>query len=283
MHNPTEVPLFGSLVRRYRDAAHLTQEHLAERAGISVQAISQLEPGLRQAPHRETVLLLADALGLTDEDRAAFVAAARRSTERGGAGPAADRRSGSAALPPGQPLVGRQSEVALLQRHLARAQEKEGPPLLMLAGEPGIGKSRLLWEAAQVGAAEGWTVLRGGCQRRSGQEPYAPLLGAIRSCAAAGPRPCASCAGRVCLAGQASARAGRHHDRAVAGVDVVARTGAAADVRRGGTLPGAGGRTCSGPTPTPWISCASWCRETPRSPCASSAHTATRRWRQTTP
>ena len=33
MHNPTKGSLFGSLVRRYRDAARLTQEQLAERAG----------------------------------------------------------------------------------------------------------------------------------------------------------------------------------------------------------------------------------------------------------
>ena len=52
-------------------------------------------------------------------------------------------------------------------------------PWLVLAGEPGIGKSRLLQEAAGYGASFGWQVLRGGCQRRGGQEPYAPLPGTL--------------------------------------------------------------------------------------------------------
>src|SRR5262249_23411837 len=53
------------------------------------------------------------------------------------------------------------------------------PPALLLAGEPGIGKSRLLEEAMRQAAAQGWTVLAGGCHRRSGQEPYAPFVGML--------------------------------------------------------------------------------------------------------
>jgi tetratricopeptide (TPR) repeat protein len=51
----------------------------------------------------------------------------------------------------------------------------------MLAGEPGIGKTRLLHEGALLAEAAGWTVLRGGCQRRSGQEPFAPFASALAS------------------------------------------------------------------------------------------------------
>jgi predicted ATPase len=72
-------------------------------------------------------------------------------------------------------LVGRRHELALLDRHLSG----QGPPLLLLAGEPGIGKSRLLQEAACRAAERGWQVLQGGCSRRGSQEPYAPLLGAL--------------------------------------------------------------------------------------------------------
>jgi len=67
-------------------------------------------------------------------------------------------------------------ELALLERHLAG----EGPPLLLLAGEPGIGKSRLLHAAVPRAVGAELRVLEGGCQRRGGQEPYAPLLGALR-------------------------------------------------------------------------------------------------------
>ncbi len=53
--------------------------------------------------------------------------------------------------------------------------------MLFLSGEPGIGKTRLLQESARRASACGWTVLEGGCQSRSGQEPYAPFLGALSS------------------------------------------------------------------------------------------------------
>jgi predicted ATPase len=46
-------------------------------------------------------------------------------------------------------------------------------------GEPGIGKTSLLREAVQRAPGQGWHVLEGGCQRRGGQEPYAPLLQAL--------------------------------------------------------------------------------------------------------
>src|SRR5262249_1765686 len=52
-------------------------------------------------------------------------------------------------------------------------------PLLLLAGEPGIGKSRLLAEARHQAEARGWTTLGGGAQRQGGQMPYAPLLEAL--------------------------------------------------------------------------------------------------------
>ena len=55
---------FGVLLRRYRHGGALSQEALAERAGLSVQAISQLERGARHTPRLETVQRLAAALGL---------------------------------------------------------------------------------------------------------------------------------------------------------------------------------------------------------------------------
>ena len=49
--------------------------------------------------------------------------------------------------------------------------------MLLFAGEPGIGKTRLLAEAAERAPAEGWAVLSGGCHRKSGIAPYDPFLG----------------------------------------------------------------------------------------------------------
>ena len=75
-------PTFATLLRQYRVAAHLSQEKLAERAGLSVAAISALERGVRKTPHMATVRLLAKALRLNAAERALFGAAARMSPER---------------------------------------------------------------------------------------------------------------------------------------------------------------------------------------------------------
>lgn len=68
---------FSDLLRYHRSAAGLTQEELAERAQLSVDAVSTLERGARRKPRKDTVALLADALALSSDDRAALVAAAR--------------------------------------------------------------------------------------------------------------------------------------------------------------------------------------------------------------
>src|SRR5215831_16352002 len=69
---------FGALLRRYRLAAGLSQEDLAERAHLSREAIGALERGDRRAPRKDTIDLLAEALSLTEPERAAFEAAGRQ-------------------------------------------------------------------------------------------------------------------------------------------------------------------------------------------------------------
>src|SRR5262245_15557423 len=68
-------PTFGALLQRHRLAAGMTQEALAERAGLSVRAVSDLERGQRQAPYPHTVRQLARALRLGAADRAQMMAA----------------------------------------------------------------------------------------------------------------------------------------------------------------------------------------------------------------
>jgi WD40 repeat protein/transcriptional regulator with XRE-family HTH domain len=77
------TPTFGESLRRYRAMAGLTQEELAARSGLTPQGISLLERGERRNPQAHTVHNLADALGLADEERARFAAAARRSSPLG--------------------------------------------------------------------------------------------------------------------------------------------------------------------------------------------------------
>ena len=73
---------FGDVLRRSRLAAGLTQEELADHAGLSVRGLSDLERGARRAPRRETIQLLAEALHLPAEERARLEAAARKSGTR---------------------------------------------------------------------------------------------------------------------------------------------------------------------------------------------------------
>ena len=75
---------FAGLLRRLRGEAKLTQEELAEAAGLSLRAVSDLERGIHRTARKDTALLLAGALGMTDSAAAVFVAAAR------GRAPAAD-------------------------------------------------------------------------------------------------------------------------------------------------------------------------------------------------
>jgi transcriptional regulator with XRE-family HTH domain len=157
---------FGLLLKRYRRAADLTQEALAARAGYSATYISMLERGER-TPQRATAELLGQALGLTRAERADLLSSVTRRL------PTHSQPSPQTlALPR---FVGRAQELEAIARHL----EGQGPPMLLFAGEPGIGKTRLLREAARIAPAASWTLLEGGCHRSGGQQPYAPLLGAL--------------------------------------------------------------------------------------------------------
>jgi tetratricopeptide (TPR) repeat protein/transcriptional regulator with XRE-family HTH domain len=166
-------PTFGTLLKRHRLAAGLTQEELAAQAGLSPRGIADLERGARTQPRKETIHLLIEALHLSPQERVQLEAAAR--------GRAAPPAPATASRPPPRPgvtlaapLVGRIQELGLLERQLA-----EGPPVLLVVGEPGIGKSRLLQVDIERAEAQGWTVLAGSCHRRSGQEPYAPFIRAL--------------------------------------------------------------------------------------------------------
>src|SRR5438045_1291236 len=75
---PTADPRIGlpaGLLRRHRVAAGLSQEVLAERAGISTRGLSDLERGRSHAPRLDTLSRLAEALGLDAADRHALTQA----------------------------------------------------------------------------------------------------------------------------------------------------------------------------------------------------------------
>src|SRR5215207_169563 len=110
-----DLPLFGDLMRRHRNAAALSQEELAERAGVSVRALSDLERGVHRAPRLETVRMLADALGLGKEDRADLLAVTRPEAESPASSPRS-RPSPPSTLPiPPTRLIGREAAVGAVR------------------------------------------------------------------------------------------------------------------------------------------------------------------------
>ena len=77
---------FAGLLRKLRTEAWLTQEELAEAAGVSQRSISDLERGVNLTARKDTARLLADALHLLGPARAQFEAVARGRAVPGWAG-----------------------------------------------------------------------------------------------------------------------------------------------------------------------------------------------------
>ena len=156
---------FAGLLRQLRAEAKLTQEELADAAGLSPRSVSDLERGINRTARKDTAVLLAGALGLAEPAQAVFVAAARGrvpaaevlAAVRGTAGPASESPA------PGESLVwsgcpylglvpfeerdarvfyGRGEMVAQLVQWLA--ERLDGAGMLLVAGESGAGKSSLL-------------------------------------------------------------------------------------------------------------------------------------------
>jgi non-specific serine/threonine protein kinase len=152
---------FGDKVREHRRSAGLTQEELAERAGVSPRSISEMERGGAHVPRRDTVALLARALNLVGPERSAFEALVHRRPRA--ATLATDTRDDPVArtVPHNLPraltsFIGREAELEQVANLLPTAA------LLSIVGVGGVGKTRLAQELlrthASAYAGGGWLV-----------------------------------------------------------------------------------------------------------------------------
>ena len=139
--NGEEPRDFAGMLRRLRTAAGLSQQALAQRAQVSLQAVSALESGRRRAPYRHTVERLAEALELSPETLEAFTEAAERGRESGLETAVAERSltGGPRHNLPRQltSFVGRDGVLTEIEALLATS------PLVTIVGTGGVGKTRV--------------------------------------------------------------------------------------------------------------------------------------------
>jgi len=156
----------GLWLRKQRMAVGLTQEDLAERSGVSLRAIADLERGRTHRPYPSSVRALVRALGLPDTAAAELVARYRAGgdganapvqgpeTAPGAAGTIepsaletdqANRGTVPRQLPTAVPyFAGRASELTVLDQMLDDArQAAAGVVISAIGGTAGVGKTAL--------------------------------------------------------------------------------------------------------------------------------------------
>jgi len=147
----------AGLLLDLRVQAGLSQEELADRAGLSVRTIRELEAGRVARPRKDSVRLLSEALGLGPQDASRFLAAAghgvvaRPVVSVADPAPTGLRWRGTRPIPDG--LVGREDELVELEGLLRQNR------LVTLVGPGGVGKTELALAAADRFSGADTTVV----------------------------------------------------------------------------------------------------------------------------
>jgi tetratricopeptide (TPR) repeat protein/transcriptional regulator with XRE-family HTH domain len=158
---PDQSAGLANLLRAWRERALLTQEQLAERAGVSVGTVRGVESGRISRPRSDSVRLLADGLGLSAPERAALAAAARSEcgpqnrrndsapNNQGTDSPAMTSTRPSRHIPrqlpaPPQLFTGRAAELADLEK----IHDASTVVITAIDGMAGVGKTALAVQAA---------------------------------------------------------------------------------------------------------------------------------------
>ena len=147
---------FADLLRQLRTEARLTQEELAEQAGLSPRSVSDLERGINRTARKDSALMLASALKLTGPVQEAFVAAARGRAEparvlavRSEAAPESSAAAAARTLPRDiGGFTGRERELTGLEKSLAKAVGGGLVGIYAIDGMAGIGKTTFAVHAA---------------------------------------------------------------------------------------------------------------------------------------
>ena len=148
---------FAGLLRQLRAKARLTQEELAEAAGLSPRSVSDLERGIHRTARKDTALLLADALGLAEPACGLFIAAARGRASAAevlaavrGEAPGAASAAATRTLPRDiASFTGRERDLArLLEALTPTAADGRAVGIHAIDGMAGIGKTTFAVHAA---------------------------------------------------------------------------------------------------------------------------------------
>lgn len=182
---------FGEWLKRRRGGLGLTQKELARRIGYAEVTLRKVEAN-EVRPSRQMAELLAEALETSADERAEFVRFARGENDAGTTACLEQKATTGRADERSKPmpqlhvnlvdyaLVGRQDALKVLRTEWAQAMQ-DGMRVVLIAGEAGIGKTRLAEEVLAEVQRQGGAAARARAYALEGRLAFAPVADWLRS------------------------------------------------------------------------------------------------------